>query len=117
MSRSRLAAAAGSQRVPGLGLGLALVTYLAVTLPILDRRGIHWDEHHDPMVAASYPGSPRALVVGSRIDVINVRLPSSSVAMLDQLGLELELRNALPVSCAVGALAIALFGRFGFDDR
>ncbi len=69
----------------GLGLGLALATYLAVTLPLLGRQGIHWDEHHDLMVAAAYLESPRALVVGSRIDVINVRLPSFSVAMLDRM--------------------------------
>ena len=67
MTRSRISPARRGQALVGLGLVLVLTSYLGITLSILGRQDMHWDEHHDLMVASSYLGSPRALLAGSRI--------------------------------------------------
>jgi hypothetical protein len=102
------------------GLVATLILYFALALPLVARQGVHWDEQTDLEVAASYLEGLRGPFDGSPIDVINVRVPTFFVAMLDPLGLELGVRNARLVSCAVGGLAIvgvALFCVIALDVR
>jgi hypothetical protein len=80
--------------------------YGALVLPTVGRTGIQWDEQSDLEIAGSFYESRRAPLRGSRVDVINVRLPMFSVASLQLLGIPLELRTARVASCAVGALTL-----------
>ena len=92
-------------RPPTLLAGVLLL-FLALSLPTIDREGINYDEQTDMNIALAYTESSTGLLRGSDIDVINVRFPMYSVAVLFRLADTTSLRLARLVSCAVGALTL-----------
>ena len=99
-------------------LFLIVVSFLALLLPTVGRQGVGWDEQTDLQIASEYASSLDGLVHGSRIDLINTRLPMYSVGLLFRLTGTINRDLARFASCAASVLtllAVAVFCRRELD--
>jgi hypothetical protein len=103
----------------GFALAVVVGAYAALVLPTLNHLGIGWDEQTDLEVALAYGAEPGGWLIGSDIDVINVRLPMAATALWFA-AFAPELEAARLLACVLGALtlvAVVVFCRRELDAR
>ena len=88
-----------------LGLLVAVVLYLGLTLPTLDRQGVNWDEHDDRSIALTNL-TPGGLWAGSTVELNQTRLPIYLGAIAFRVTGHDSIRVARLLSCGIGVLTI-----------
>ena len=105
-------------KAPFLALGLIIVLYALLELPVLSLHGISWDEQMDIGIARTYVDEPGGWLHGSDHDALNTRLPMYLTAIVYAIVGNTNLLTARLVTWFFGLLtliAVYAFCRQQFD--